>query len=69
MFIRGGSPPPPEVQPLTLLYTISHEKGTPLYTFYWQMEPLSHTLYLVCDFASLLTAVNALSFKWNQSQK
>ena len=34
MFIRGGSPPPPEVQPLTLLYTISHEKGTPLYTFY-----------------------------------
>ena len=34
----------PEVPPLTLLYTIFHEKGTP-YTFYWQMVPLSHTLF------------------------
>ena len=31
----------PEVQPLTLLYAFFfHEKGTPLYTFYWQMLPL-----------------------------
>ena len=40
----------PEVQPLTLLYTIFHEKGT------------SFT-YLVYNFAYLFSGVNALSFK------
>ena len=34
----------PEVQSHTLLYTFFDEKGTP-YTFYWQMVPLSHTLF------------------------
>ena len=33
-----------EVQPLTHLYTIFHEKDTPSYTFSWQMVPLSHTI-------------------------
>ena len=28
-FIQEGSPPPPEVQPLTLLYAIFDRKGTP----------------------------------------
>ena len=47
-----------EVQPLNLFYTIFHEKGI----------PLSHTLFR--NFASLLTAVNALSFTdRSQSQK
>ena len=51
----------PEVQPLTLLYTIFHEKGTPfIYLLLTNGTPFT---YLVCDFASLLTAVNALSFK------
>ena len=27
------------------LYTISHEKGAPSNTFYWQMVPLSHSLF------------------------
>ena len=40
----------PEVQPLTHQYTIFDRKGTPF-------------TYLVYTFASLLTAVNALSFK------
>ena len=31
-----------EVQPLTHLYTIFHEKDTPSYTFSWQTVPLSH---------------------------
>ena len=35
----------PEVQPLTLLYTIFHEKEPLSYSFYWQMVPLSHTLF------------------------
>ena len=39
-----------DVQPLTLLYIIFHEKGTPF-------------TYLIYNFASLLTAVNALSLK------
>ena len=33
----------PEVQPLTLLYTIFSEKVPLLYTFYWKKEPLSYT--------------------------
>ena len=33
----------PEVQPLTLLYTILAKKVPLLYTFYWRKEPLSHT--------------------------
>ena len=35
----------PEVQPLTLLHTIFQEKVPHLYTFYWQMVPLSHNLF------------------------
>ena len=34
----------PEVQPLTLLYTIFNRKGTPKsYTFHWQKVPFSRT--------------------------
>ena len=50
----------PEVQPLTLLYTAFHENlcetGTPFAYLLLKLVPLSHT-------ASLLTAVNTLSFK------
>ena len=35
----------PEIQPLTLLYAIFHEKEPLSYTFYWQMVPLSHTSF------------------------
>ena len=35
----------PEVQPLTLLYTIFHKKVPLLYTFYRQMVSLSNTLF------------------------
>ena len=35
----------PEVQPLTLLYTVLAEKVPLLYTFYWKKEPLSHTYF------------------------
>ena len=48
----------PEVQSLTLLYTIFERKGPLSFTVYWQMLPLSAT-----KFESLLTAVNALSLK------
>ena len=41
----------PEVQTLTLLYTISGRKGTPF-------------IYLVYNFAPLLTTVNTPSFKY-----
>ena len=58
MFTRGGSSP--EVQPLTLLYTIFHENGIPfVYMLLTNGTPFTH---LVEKFASLLTAVNALSF-------
>ena len=33
----------PEVQPLTLLYTILTEKVPLSYTFHWKVAPLSHT--------------------------
>ena len=33
----------PEVQPLTLLYTIFSEKEPLSYTFYWKKVPLSYT--------------------------
>ena len=46
----------PEVQPLTLLYTIFHEKGSPFTN-------------LVKNFVSLLTVVNGLSSNSNESQK
>ena len=51
----------PEVKPLTLLYTIFHEKGTPF--VYLLMTNGTPFTYLVQNFASFLTAVNALSFK------
>ena len=56
----------PEVQPLTLLYTIFHGKGT---HFVYFLNLLTNGIlftYLVNNFAFLLTAVNALSFR-NQS--
>ena len=46
---------------ITLLYTIFHKKGTPfVYLLLTNGTPFT---YLVYNFASLLTAVNALSFK------
>ena len=51
----------PEVQPLTLLYSIFHEKGTPF--VYPLLINGTRFTYLVKNFASILTAVNALSFK------
>ena len=38
----------PEIQPLTLLYTILAEKVPLLYTFYWEKVPLSHTYFRNC---------------------
>ena len=58
MFIWGGSAP--RSNP-THLYTIFHEKGTPfVYLLLTNGTPFTH---LVQNFAPLLTAVNALSFK------
>ena len=51
----------PEVQLLTLLYTIFHAKGTP-FVFLLLTNGTPFT-YLVRNVGSLLTAVNALSFK------
>ena len=48
----------PEVQSLTLLYTIFERKGPLSFTVYWQMSPLSPK-----KFEPLLSAVNALSLK------
>ena len=51
----------PEVQTITLLCTIFHKKGIPfIYLLLTNGTPFT---YRVCDFASLLTAVNALSFQ------
>ena len=47
--------------PNTLLKTIFHEKGTPF--IYLLLTNGTLFTYLVQNFASLLTAVNALSFK------
>ena len=52
----------PEVQPITLVYTIFHEKGTPSFVHLLLTSGTLFT-YLVQNFASLLTAVYALSFK------
>ena len=51
----------PEVQPLTLLYTIFHEKGTPF--VYPLLTNGTPSTYLVYNFVSLLTGVNEMSFK------
>ena len=51
----------PEVQPVTLLYTIFMKMVTLSYTFYWQMVPLSHILFITLH--RLLTVVKARSFK------
>ena len=48
----------PEVQSLTLLYTIFERKGPLSFTVYWRMLPLSPK-----KFEPLLSAVNALSLK------
>ena len=52
----------PEVQPLTLLYTIFHKRGTPF--MYLPLINGTPFTYLVQNFASLLTAVKTLSFKY-----
>ena len=38
----------PEVQPLTLLYTIFDRKGTPSYTFYWHWYPFHNPSLELC---------------------
>ena len=56
-----GGEAPPQVQPLTLLYTIFHDKGTHfVYLLLTNGIPFT---YLVYSFAPLLTAINALSFR------
>ena len=50
-----------EVQPLTPLYTIFHEKGTPF--IYLPLTNGTPFTYLAWKFASLLTAVDEPSFK------
>ena len=51
----------PKAQPLTLLYTSFDRKGTPfVYHLLTNGTPFT---YLVKNIASLLTTVNALSFK------
>ena len=49
-----------EVQPLTLLFTIFHEKGSSF--AYLLLRNGTPFTYFVKNFAFLLTAVNALSF-------
>ena len=56
----------PEVQPLTLLYTIFHGKGIHFVYFLNLLTNGIPFTYLVNNFAFLLTAVNALYFR-NQS--
>ena len=51
----------PEVEPITLFYTIFHEKGTPF--VYLLLTNGTPFIQLFQNLASLLTAVNALSFK------
>ena len=51
----------PEVQPLTLLYTVFDRESTAF--MYLPLANGTPFVYLVSNFASLLTAVNALSFK------
>ena len=65
MFIRGGSSL--RSNPLPLLCTIFHEKGAPF--VYLLLTNGSPFRYLVCNFASLLTAVNALNYKWKSFAK
>ena len=51
--------PRPEIQPLTLLYTIFGKKGTLfICTFYWQMVPLSQ--YPVQNFGY----IHSLEYEW-----
>ena len=42
--------PRPEVQPLTLLYTIFSEKVPLSYTFYWKKAPLSYTFLRMTEY-------------------
>ena len=58
MFIQGGSAP--RSNPLPFHIPFFTKKVALLYSFYWQMIPLWHTLFRTLH---LLTAVNAPSFK------
>ena len=51
----------PEVQPLTLLNTIFHDKGTPF--VYLLLKNGTSFAYVAQTFTSLLIAVNTLLFK------
>ena len=58
-----------KIQPLTILYTIFHEKGSP-FVYLRSVTNGSPSTYLVLNFLSLLIALNALFFLHrNQSQK
>ena len=51
----------PEVQPLTLLYTILAEKVPLLYTFYLKKVPLSHTYFRkFCSHFHVVGLINKL---------
>ena len=51
----------PEIQPLTLLHTSFHEKGTPfVYLLLTNGAPFKYLVYRILHF---VTTVNALSFK------
>ena len=60
-FIWRGSAP--GSAPLPFYIPFLTVKVPLLYTFYWQMIPLSHT-YVAWNFVSPLTAKNALRFKY-----
>ena len=64
-----------KIQPLTPLYTIFHEKGTP-FIYLLSVTNVAPSTYLVQNFVSLLTAVNQCTvclfvffLHRNQSQK
>ena len=53
----------PEIEPLTLLYTILAEKVPLLYTFYWKKVPLSHSYFRKsCFFFAFAFAANKKYF-------
>ena len=54
--------PPGGPTPYPLKYDFFTKKVPFSFTFYWQMVPISYTLFRTLS-VSLLTAVNALSFK------
>ena len=63
LFIRGGSAPRPNPPTLNLSYTIFHEKVSLSPFVYLLLTNDIPSIYHVWKFASLLTALNAQSFK------